>query len=231
MNYTFPCRSTIHLWIQKASWAPYEWYGVLVWGHWYLRMMTNPTPTILRFWEYQLLFIYKIGENLHFWENIHSCACPLPEKQCIFRVFAVCQPVATQFYVTRWSPGYRKIFRPLCFCFFSVGILYLCETTPKNSSLPSSPPSAPSSSAFWHILQNYGHILYILHNYRHILYFLQNWITFRPKLYIFPAGGRFDPQRWENEDYWPNFGDLCISRSIHLHIPIKAAHPCHHKSS
>ena len=135
-----------------------------------------------------------------------------------------CHPILCHKMITRL----KKVFQATMFLFFSMIILYLCEITPKNSSLPSSPPSAPSSSAFWHILQNYGHIL---HNYRHILYFLQNWITFRPKLYIFPAGGRFDPQRWENEDYCRISGILCISRSIHLHIPIKAAHTFHHKSS
>ena len=231
INYTFPCRSTIHLWIQKASWAPYEWYGVLVWGHWYLRMMTNPTPTILRFWEYQLLFIYKIGENLHFWENILSCACPLPEKQCIFRVFAVCQPVATQFYVTRWSPGYRKYFRPLCFCFFPWAFSTFAKQLPKTHHCHHHHHQLLHHQPFGTSYKTMGisYISYITIGISYIScktgsHSVQNFTYFLQEEDLTHNDGRM-------RIIGRISGILCISRSIHLHIPIKAAHPCHHKSS
>ena len=55
--------------------------------------------------------------------------------------------------------------------------------------------------------------------------------TFRPKLYIFPAGEDLTHNDGRMRIIGRISGILCISRSIHLHIPIKAAHTCHHKSS
>ena len=149
----------------------------------------------------------------------------------IFRVFAVCQPVATQFYVTRWSPGYRKYFRPLCFCFFPWAFSTFAKQLPKTHHCHHHHHQLLHHQPFGTSYKTMGisYISYITIGISYIScktgsHSVQNFTYFLQEEDLTHNDGRM---RIIGRISWI----LCISRSIHLHITIKAAHTCHHKSS